>query len=214
MMRRARERQQGKCNYEATRRTMETWRSYTTPCPVNRYGGPTTEGRPRVELAWQGRRAVSRKHINPCEGQTLPGVAHAVVARPGGLAKTMSGSGAPTLKGSSGYARLRYRKDEGLRRRRRIEQCPFCRTSAAPQSREEPDRHVWQWLRAQQRGLSSSCRKQLRQERGWCADPGLPPTPVPPPLASVLCFFSSRRAPPPFRILRKGQNRCPGQTQI
>src|SRR5258708_19425140 len=42
--RRARERQQGKCNYEATRRTMETWRSYTTPCPVNRYGGPTTEG--------------------------------------------------------------------------------------------------------------------------------------------------------------------------
>src|SRR5258707_2453197 len=214
MRRRARERQQGKCNYEATRRTMETGEATQLLVQQIDTEGRQRRRRPRVELAWQGRRAVSRRRINPCEGQTLPGVAHAVVARPGGLAKTMSGSGAPTLKGSSGYARLRYRKDEGLRRRRRIEQCPFCRTSAALQSREEPDRHVWQWLRAQQRGLSSSCRKQLRQERGWCADPGLPPIPVPPPHASVLCFFSSRRAPPPFRILRKGQNRCPGQTQI
>src|SRR5882762_4420760 len=127
MRRRARERQQGKCNYEATRRTMETWRSYTTPCPVNRYGGPTTEGSAKGRTGVARETRCVQKHINPREGQTLPGVAHAAVARSGGLAKTMSGSGAPTLKGSSGYARLRYRKDEGLRRRRRIEQCPFCR---------------------------------------------------------------------------------------
>src|SRR6267378_2371305 len=87
MMRRARERQQGKCNYEATRRTMETWRSYTTPCPVNRYGGPTTEGsaKGRTGVARETR-CVQRAH-NPREGQTLPGIAHAVVARSGGLAK-------------------------------------------------------------------------------------------------------------------------------
>src|SRR5258707_12122182 len=103
MRRRARERQQGKCNYEATRRTMETWRSYTTPCPVNRYGGPTTEGRPRVELAWQGRRAVSRKHINPWEGQTLPGGAQEVLGRSVGRGKTVGGSDARKLGGHPAY---------------------------------------------------------------------------------------------------------------
>jgi len=49
--------------------------------------------------------------------------------------------------------------------------------------------------RAQQRGLSSFVGSTSARAR-WCADPDLPPTPVPPPHASCCAlFFQARTAP-------------------
>src|ERR1700719_1084230 len=120
----------------------------------------------------------------------------------------------PMFMGSSHSAPLRYAQDEGLRRRQRIEQCPFCPTSPAPHSQEGPDRRASQWPRERQRGQPTPCPKQLWLQRGWCAGRGHPPAPLLLPRASVKGLFSSKREPPPFHIRRKGQSRCLGQKQI